>query len=158
MNAIHVHLIVNHVPIIATWLAVPLLVLALARLPNRDTWLSAMLLLVVAGGSGAATLWTGEAAEEAIEGYPGIEEARLEEHEGRGKIGAGATLAAGVLALGAWALGTRASSRRAPRAAVAATLVIAVVSGSVLAWVGYSGGLIRHPEILGRESGPSARE
>ncbi|MFZ5475888.1 MAG: hypothetical protein ACOZNI_03860 [Myxococcota bacterium] len=64
-----------------------------------------------------------------------------------GKIGAAAAGIAGVGALGAWAL-----RRRAPRVAIAGTLVLAVASGGVLAWVGYSGGQIRHPEI--REKAP----
>ncbi|MDP2305576.1 MAG: hypothetical protein Q8P18_06085 [Pseudomonadota bacterium] len=143
MNPVHVHLVVNHVPIAATWLALPLLALALWRLPNRDTWLSALVLLVVAAGAAGATLLTGQAAEEAIEGRPGISDARLEEHEERGVGGAAVAVATGVAALGAWALG-----RRAPVPAICATLAVAVASGSVLAWVGYSGGLIRHPELL----------
>jgi hypothetical protein len=152
MNVVHAHLILNHVPIAATFLAAPLLAFALWRLPNRDTWLSATFLLVVGGVTGAATLFTGEGAEEAIEGRPEVSEARMEEHEEHGKVAAAASIVTGVASLAAWGLG-----RRAPKVAIGATLAVTVVSAALLAYAGNTGGLIRHPEILGPQVGPMTR-
>lgn len=150
MNAVHLHLIVNHVPIAAMWLAVPVLVLALVRLPNRDAWMSATLLTTIAAVFATFTLLTGEPAEEALEGRPDIDMVRLEAHEETGELGAYIGIAAGVISLVAWGLARRAkvpAARAAARAAICVTMAASIVSGSVLAWAGYTGGLIRHPEI-----------
>lgn len=150
MNVIHLHLLVNHVPILATWLAVPVLLLALARPRERaGAWAAAILLLVVAGAAGVVTLLTGEPAAELLSRYAVVDRELVHTHE---EIGETAGIVAGVTALLALGMRVRAGTGTVR---IAATLLVALVSGGVLAWAGNTGGAIRHPEIEGAPPVPA---
>lgn len=141
MNAAHLHLIVNHLPIVATWLAIPVLVFAFLRPEERSgAWNVSTLLLGIAAVASLATLVSGEPAADVLRAYGDVDAARIHTHEEAGEAGAAGSCVAACLALG---LGWR---TRSPRR-LAATLAVALGVGGMLAWVGYTGGQIRHPEI-----------
>lgn len=156
MNPAHLHLLVNHFPIVGTLLAVPLFALALPRARDRGVWLSATFLMALAGGSAAAAKLSGEGAEEQIEGMPGVNDAAIETHEERADIATIFAVLAGIGAVAAFGLG----KKREGAVLVIAPLAAAIVSGGLMAWTGAAGGQIRHPEIdaapVGSASVPGA--
>jgi hypothetical protein len=143
MSGVHIHLLVNHAPILGALFALALLVASFRFAPDvlRRT---ALVVLVGVGLAGAAANYSGEPAEDAIRGFPGVRRAVIHEHEEMGEISFYAAAALGVLALGAltrW--------RRAPVpqvAAVGALAGAAVVSG-MMAYTGLLGGQVRHTEV-----------
>jgi len=137
MSDAYPHLLINHLPIVGALLALPLLALALWT-RERGAVAAAALVLALAGGGAVAALLTGEPAEEAVEHLAGTDEAALEIHEERAEV---ATILA-VLA----ALAGLAAARGEGRARAAAA-ALATASAAGMAWVGASGGPIRHSEL-----------
>ena len=145
MNSIHLHLLLNHVPVIGAVLGLALLCVAFFRRSDELAKFALGTFAVLAGVSVAVFL-TGEPAEELVEKLPGFSEALTERHEEAALVATvtmglvGALSAAGLIAYRARALA---------RWVVPTMLVLAL---SVTATMGYAanlGGQIRHTEIRG---------
>lgn len=143
-SLVHLHLLLNHVPIIVTILG--LLLLAVAVGWRRDALARVALAFLVGGGlSALPTYLTGEPAEEAVEHLPGVTDAIIERHQDAALV---AAIIVGVL--GAFALWTLWRYRRAaalPAWAVRAALIGALLGSGAMAWTGLLGGEIRHTEV-----------
>ena len=143
MSMVHLHLLLNHVPVIGTIIGLCLLAYAALRkeeaLARASLGMFALLALVA-----VATFLTGEPAEEAVEGLAGVSESAIERHEEAALL---STVALGVLgALSAGAL-LRFRRRRLPRVAAVAFLLAGLVPAGAMAWTATLGGEIRHTEI-----------
>jgi len=141
MSAAHLHLLINHLPIVGGLLALALLLLALWRPAHLA---SAALVLMLSGVGAGAALLTGEPAEEQVEHLPGVSEALIHEHEERAELAALLSVAAGLAAAGA--LATQRWSRL-PGFALPALLALSSASAGAMVWTGASGGVIRHSEL-----------
>jgi hypothetical protein len=151
MSTVHLHLLLNHVPVIGTIIGLCLLAWAVFRADPgiaRATLGLFTILAVVA----LATFLTGEPAEEAVEGLAGVTEGSIERHEEAALL---ATIALGVL--GAASLGALVWFRRRtlPRRVMVLVLALAVVPAGAMAWTASLGGQIRHSELRART--PSAQ-
>ncbi len=146
MSPVHVHLLLNHVPILGVLFGT--LVLLYGVLSRRDDGVRIGLATLVLAALVAVPVYiTGDGAEEAVEGLPGVSEALIERHEEAAEAGFVGTGALGVLAALALVAGRRESFRVGPlRWAVAAGGIVAF---GWLAYVGSQGGQIRHTEIRG---------
>lgn len=145
MDAAHIHLLLNHVPVLGTFFGLALLGYGLAR--DSDEILKAGLgTLVIVGIAAVVVYLTGEPAEELVEGVAGVSHSALEAHE---ETALWATWGGGVL--GAVALAGLWRYRRAPvaRAFAIATLVLTVATSGLMAWTANSGGKVHHPELRG---------
>lgn len=145
MNAAHVHLLVNHFPIVGTVLAIPLLLLALLLPRERGLWLGGLLVLGLSGVAAVVADRTGEPAEEMIEDVVPFDEYAMEEHEERAEVATVFSVATLILAGAVFAIGRRRDV--VPLPLVAAPLVAAIVGAGLMAWTGAAGGRIRHEEI-----------
>lgn len=142
MDAAHIHLLLNHGPVVGTVFAILLLTwAALRRNPELTrAALGAFVLLALLGG---VVYLTGEPAEEVVEGLPGVSEALIERHE---EAALAATLALGVF--GALALTVLVVYRRGfPRAVPLVMLALSFVPMALMGWTANLGGQIRHEEI-----------
>jgi uncharacterized membrane protein len=143
LDAPHLHLMVNHVPVLGVPFA---LALGAAGMLLRQDVLAraALVTLVLAGGAAWAAEWTGEEAEEIVEELPGVSHDRIHEHEEAGeKAKVGGLIVAG-LALVLLVFGR---GRELNRIAVAVVLLLAAMVAGWLAYTANLGGEIRHPEI-----------
>lgn len=144
MNWAHVHLLLNHVPVLGTIFGLALLGYALAWRNDGLTRVALGVFVVVALLALPAYL-SGEPAEEVMERAAAVSKPAIEAHEK-------AALAAliGVELLGLIALGGLYVSRggRALSAKVArAALVVSLVTAGLMARTANLGGQIRHAEI-----------
>jgi uncharacterized membrane protein len=80
MNDAHLHMVVNHFPIIGTIFGIGILVAGLL-LKNNSIKNTAYVLFVVAAIFGALSMATGEGAEEIVEDFPNIGKAIIHDHE-----------------------------------------------------------------------------
>ncbi|MFB0910014.1 MAG: hypothetical protein QMA99_03555, partial [Flavobacterium sp.] len=80
MNDAHLHLLVNHFPIIGTILGLGTLVAGIA-LKNNSVKNTAYCLFVVSAVFAALSMATGEGAEEMVEDMPNIGHQIIHEHE-----------------------------------------------------------------------------
>jgi len=157
MNTVHLHLLLNHLPVVGTIIAVVLLAYALARRSDELVRTGFGMLVVLALVAGAVYL-TGEPAEEAVEGLADVSEARIERHEEAALTATILLGAVGVVALGGLLTlrGDAARTRRVGRL----VLVLALVPTAAMGYAAYLGGQIRHSEIrpgavpVESESGP----
>lgn len=139
----HLHLLVNHVPILGSIFALCLFVASYFTSADvlRRT---AFVVLIASALAGVAADLSGDSAEDAIRGFPGVKREAIHEHE---EIADKAYLLAG--ALGVLSLGALIYWRRRPiPGSVAAVSVVAtaVVAG-MMAYTGLLGGQIRHTEV-----------
>lgn len=144
MNGAHLHLLVNHVPILGVIFGLGLGVYALVR-HQDDVVRAALGVLVLAAIGAFAANWTGEGAEHVLErAVPSVSEDAIHEHA---EFADKASIAAYVL--GGLALVTLGLSwgKALRRPLVYATLVGALVVSGLLAYTANLGGGIRHTEI-----------
>jgi hypothetical protein len=143
MSGVHLHLLVNHAPVFGSIFALALVMVSLftARDVLRRT---ALVLLVVTGAAGAAANYTGEPAEDAVRGYPGIRRGIIHEHEEMGEKAWLAAALVGVLALGGLARWRRGP---VPNGAAYGTLVGAALVSGLMAYTALLGGRVRHTEV-----------
>ena len=143
LDAAHVHLMLNHLPVVGAPLLLLLLTVGLLRGPRELVSLSLVLTLGLALTTAAVYL-TGEPAEELVEHAPWFREALAESHEEHATASLVAVLATGVLAGAAFMLRARASI--GPRLARITWIGLAL-STLLLGWTAWSGGQIRHEEV-----------
>lgn len=149
MSTVHLHLLLNHVPVIGIVFGALLLLLALLRRSGELAKVSLGFLALV-GAVSVVVFLTGEPASDAIEKLPGISERLIDRHEEAAEL---ATIVTGII--GALALGALLAYRRrtVPRWITALALISAFGSTVLMGYAANLGGQIRHPEI---RSGPTA--
>ncbi|SHL11443.1 hypothetical protein [Hymenobacter psychrotolerans] len=144
MNGAHLHLLLNHTPILGSLFGLLLLLVAVVR--RQEVLINAGLItLIVAALLTIPTQLTGEGAEEVVEDRPGVTHALIHEHEAAAELSLWAMEATGALALVSL-LARRRSAARAPLFTYL-TLAGAVVSFGLLARTGNLGAQIMHPEV-----------
>lgn len=143
-STVHLHLLLNHLPIIVTALALLVLVIAMWR--HNELLLRVSLWFFVGGAvSALPTYLTGEGAEHAVKHMPGVTEALIEKHSDIALI---AAIVVGVLGLMAlYALWRYQRPAMIPRPLVLTVLLAAVVGSGLMAYTGLLGGEIRHTEV-----------
>lgn len=138
MNLAHLHLILNHVPVIGVLFALALLVFGLLR-RSVETTKAALWAMVIVGLLAVPAYLTGEPAEEYV---AGIDKAQVERHE----EAAGIALAA-IAVAGAAALVHLMIFRRTGPAPALVVMLLALVAAGLLARTANLGGAIHHTEI-----------
>jgi hypothetical protein len=143
LDAAHVHLMLNHLPVIGAPLLLLLLAIGLLRDSRELVTVSLVLVVGLAVATGLVYL-TGEPAEELVERASWFKEALAESHEEHATVSLVAMLVTGALA------GSALAFRRRPGAAVwlpRVTWGALALSTVLLGWTGWSGGQIRHEEV-----------
>ena len=144
MNDAHLHMVVNHFPIIGTIFGIGILVVGLI-LKNNSVKNSAYVLFAVAAIFAAFSMGTGEGAEELVEDMPSVGKQIIHEHEEIAEKFAIIMYATGFFGL----VSLFASYKKYKFANIFSyiTLVLALVAGVLTKSVGTTGGEIRHTEI-----------
>lgn len=142
MNSAHIHLIINHIPLLTIPMALVFLVYALYR---NDTGLKrfSLLVLVATAATVLPVYLTGEPAEKVIEHLPGVTEQAIEAHEEAAEFSLIVTLVGGALAAATLVFANNEKLKRLLPTAVVLTCVVATGS---LGYTANLGGKIRHQE------------
>ena len=144
MNDAHLHLVVNHLPIIIPIAAVSVLVTGFI-LKSEVVKRVAYFLFVIAAICTMPAFATGEGAEEVAEGLPGVTEHLIHEHEEKAEGFALLNYLLGLISLiGIWASWKQKQFAKWIAIVVLFLAIIVVIKGRE---VGTSGGEIRHTEI-----------
>lgn len=146
MNYPHLHLMINHAPVIGCLVALLLLGWALVS-RRRDFVRLALFVTLLAGLSAYPAYFTGDEAHEQLEDVEGFDHDLIHEHEDAADWALRCMLGTAVIAaLGLW--GSR-KDREVPRWSKVATMAALIFSTSVVARTAFLGGEIRHPEATG---------
>ena len=144
MNAAHLHIILNHIPVIGIPFGAALLIYGFLR-KSQEVKTAGLLVFVAIALVTIPTYLAGEAAEDMVEHLPGVSENLIENHEGAATIALVATSVLGGLSLLRLLIPARFSAAGGPM-----TIVVFVLSLGVAGWLARTanlGGQIRHPEI-----------
>lgn len=143
MSVVHLHLLLNHFPVIGAITGALLLAVALLRRSSELAKISLAFLAFV-GAASVLVFVTGEPAQEALEKLPGFSERLVDRHEDMALVATIVTGTIGALALATMILYRR---RTVPRWLSMLVLVCAVGSSAFMGYTAYLGGQIRHPEL-----------
>ncbi len=143
INDAHLHLLINHIPIIGGALVLLLLVVALVGRNDAVTRVALAFTVLIALGTIPAYL-SGHGAEEIVEHDNPAAADWIERHEERAEQAAISMWVAGGFGLIGLLAGLR--GRPVPKWASVGTLVLLIVANGLLAWAGHAGGQISHPE------------
>ncbi len=151
----HIHLLLNHWPIIGSFIGLGLLLVSL--LANSDDLKQASLaLLSLMALLAIPTYMSGNVAQEVLRGSPGVSEASIQTHQGAALLAFVFMEITGAVALlGLWQFSRISNPAPGPLARwnVSAVVFFSIVTVGLMTITGNTGGGIRHPEIL---SGPES--
>jgi uncharacterized membrane protein len=154
VNLAHLHLLLNHFPIIGTIVGLGLFLISLFG-KNDDLKRAGLLTLAVMALLSLPTFFSGIGAQGAIQQLPGVSDALIDRHEGAAILALFFMEITGALSLiGLWQ--SHKFSRPAPWN-VMAVLLLSLITVGLMARVGTTGGDIRHPEIWA-SSNPAQNE
>jgi len=143
MSAAHVHLVLNHVPILG--FAFGFLLLSWARWRNsEETARAALALLTVVGLTSIAVFLSGEPAEEIVEDLAGVSHDAIEVHEEFAEL---AMIVAVVVGLAAGGALVAFWKRTMPSWVMNVALVASFVTFGMMTYTGFQGGQIHHQEV-----------
>jgi small neutral amino acid transporter SnatA (MarC family) len=144
MDAVHLHLIINHLPILGTIIGFFVLLYALL-VKSRETRIAAAGILLAAGIGGFIANESGEGAEERVEELAGINEPAMEAHEESAETAMPFLLATSVLA--AVSLIGEFLKKQWARYTIMLLTVAALGAAVASSYAGWLGGQIRHTEL-----------
>jgi uncharacterized membrane protein len=155
MNWGHIHLILNHLPVVGTIFGVLLLMLALLR-KSEELKRVSLGVFVFTALLALPVYFTGEPAEEVVEHLPGVVKSLIEEHENAALLALLMAGATGVVALAGLIVFRRA--KRLPGWIVGGALVLSLATSGLMGWTANRGGRIRHTEIRTDFKAPAETE
>lgn len=144
MNPVHIHLLLNHVAILAALFSILIFIYGFIR-KNETVKNIALTGYVLAALAAIPVFITGEPAEEAVENIPGVLESIIEQHEEAAELAIWLIEITGLLALGGLLL--RKFKFFSSTAFAAVLLLISMISAGTISYTGYLGGKIRHTEL-----------
>lgn len=158
MNATHIHLLTNHIPIIGMVCGAFVLIWAIIA-KNRNTTLAAIIILLFSGIGGGIANKSGEEAEEVLEKMVGISGAAIHEHEEAAELAMPFILITAVVSLAALFLNLK--NHKFASMSNYLLAVVSVLAFAFSARAGLVGGKIRHAAEInsgGQQNQPAAEE
>ncbi len=144
MNEAHLHMVVNHFPIIGTILAIGILIAGVV-LKNSTVRNTSYFIFIIAAIFGGLSMGTGEGAEGVVEDMPTVGWEIIHEHEEIAEKLALLLYGLGVLSVVALYLNFKKNTKE--KLVSIFILGIGIVSLFLVQKVGTTGGEIRHTEI-----------
>jgi uncharacterized membrane protein len=150
MNTTHIHLLLNHFPVIGTLIGSLLLFWGIIKKQNNIKSMAAVILTVMAIIA-IPVFFTGEPAEESVEKLPGVSEQMIQLHEEAAETAIWLMEIAGFASLIALLMAGR--KHKIANTLFVTALILSVISFTAMARTGYLGGQIRHSEIRDGNTG-----
>jgi uncharacterized membrane protein len=145
MNLAHVHLLLNHFPVIGTLITIGMFLGALAGRSEELKRASLIIFLVIALLT-IPTYMSGNAAQQAIKDLPGVSESLVVAHQNAALLAYVFMEVTGAVAwFGLWQYRRNSSFGRGTLLTI---LLLSVLTVVLMANASNIGGAIRHPEIL----------
>jgi hypothetical protein len=150
MSAAHIHLLLNHIPILGSIFGLLLLLYAMLR-RSDEIKKACFGVFVISALITIPVYLTGDGAARIVNTLPGVSGEIIGQHDSAATITITAVELLGVASLvGLWF-----SRKGQPLAGwlLATVLVLAVISSGLGVWTGGLGGQIRHTEVRAQPSG-----
>ncbi|MFN8670743.1 MAG: hypothetical protein U0457_01510 [Candidatus Sericytochromatia bacterium] len=144
MSSVHLHLLINHLPVLGLLFATGILIYSFIR-KNEDILKLGLFTIIISALFNVPTYFSGENSEERVEHLPGVSERLIEEHEDYAKIALILTGILGVLSL----LGVFKNNNKLVLSVI---FILLLITDGVIAKTANLGGQIRHTEIRDNKS------
>lgn len=144
MNTTHIHLLLNHFPIIGSMIGSLVLLWGIIKKQENVKAIAAVIIVVMTLLA-IPVFITGEPAEEAVEHLPGVSESMTHLHEEAAELAIWLMGAAGIASLAALFFAWQKNART--KLVFVVALVMSLLAFGAMARTGYYGGKIRHTEI-----------
>lgn len=144
MNAAHYHLLINHVPILATFFSIGIMIWGITA-KSKSIKKVALVGFVVAGIFAVVAFQTGESAEDIVEDLPSVSHDLIEAHEEVAGTAQWLTILLGVGGLAGLFMVSK--STKGVNKYLWVLLAFSIVAATSLAYTAYEGGQIRHTEL-----------
>lgn len=143
MNGAHLHLVLNHFPVIGLIFCLAMLMAGILR-KSEELTRTGMVILIAVAVIAIPVYLTGEPAEEIVEHLPGVSEQALESHKDAGLMALITLEVIGAFALLGLLMNRR--PRSLPRWLAPTLLILVVALTGWVGWTSYVGGQITHEE------------
>ena len=144
ISGAHLHLVLNHLPVVGSIFALLLLTWAFFRhsdeLKRAGLWAAVLVSTVT-----IPTYFTGEPAWEDIMDVPGDNDPFIEAHQSAAQFAFGASALTGLIALAALVMSRK--GQPVPAKPTMLVLLLSLATTSLMTYVANLGGMIRHTEI-----------
>jgi uncharacterized membrane protein len=146
MDAVHIHLIINHVPVILAASALLLLIISLFN-HKKEYRNIAFAGFVIAAIFSFISFESGESAEDVVENIAGITHDAIENHEHAADTARWLMLFLGVAGIAGLSY-YRNEKKKGFELFLYISMVLGIIAIGYLVYTGYLGGLIRHTELI----------
>lgn len=153
MNWAHLHLLLNHIPVLGTLFGLALLVWGAFR-HNDSIQRAALGAFVIVALVAIPVFLTGEPSEEAVEHLAGTAAGAIETHQDAAVLSLIAVEALGLIGL----VGLVIRRTHFTRLLTQTALVFAIITAGLMARTANLGGKIRHAELRGAANAVTATE
>jgi len=138
----HIHLLLNHFPIVGAIFGFFLLIYALAKdsedLKKATYWCFFIIALIT-----IPVFWAGQQAEEVVVSLPRVSHSLIHAHRSIAEQALIALEVLGVMSL----FGLFRGIKKTPSWFPITLLVVAIIATGLVSWTGLQGGIIRHTEV-----------
>lgn len=156
MDLVHIHLLLNHIPVFG--LLIGFLILSWGTLRDYGEVKSTGLVVLFVTSLVAIPVYlTGEPAEEVVEKLPGVSEQIIGLHEDAAIYSLVLCIGTGIVAFLAL-IARRFLSETIARFGIFFVLLVALIAGASIAYTSNLGGQVRHSEIRQAQSGTNGAE
>lgn len=144
MDLTHIHLMLNHVPLIGVVFGLVLGAIGLIR-KSRELKIVSLSVFVLTGLIAVAVYLTGEPAEKSVESMVGVSKTIIEQHEEAALVALMGSIGLAIISLGGLFFLRR--SGGLARWFVTSAVIISFAVSGLMAWTANLGGQVRHSEI-----------
>tara|TARA_B100000809_G_scaffold155795_1_gene153110 strand:+ start:746 stop:1252 length:507 start_codon:yes stop_codon:yes gene_type:complete len=145
MNAAHLHLLINHLPIIGSFIGFLLIFYSAIIIKNRSNLKAGLVILSLSCISILPVYFSGESAEDIVEHLNVVKHDTIEEHEEIAELGLYVSLFVCLLSSATFFAINR--NNKQANNLTYITLFMAVLLTVLFVLIGHTGGEIRHTEI-----------
>ena len=149
MDATHIHLMVNHIPILFIPVALIILIWGWMRDIKPFQTLS-MWGFILAAVAAYIAFESGEGAEETVERLAGVREQFIHEHEEWAEWSLWGSIILGIAAIAGLYIDR--IKKQGSSLLISALIILALVTSGLMAYTAYLGGQIRHTEIRSQQT------
>lgn len=149
MDATHIHLIINHIPILFIPVALLIFIWGWMRDIKPFHTLS-MWGFILSAVAAYIAFESGEGAEDTVERLAGVGEQFIHDHEEWAEWSLWGSIALGLAAIAG--LYTDRMKQRAKKIVMSALIILALITSGLMTYTAYLGGQIRHTEIRSQQT------
>lgn len=144
MNPLHVHLVLNHFPVLGVFFGLALLLAASLR-KSDELARAGLAAFALSAAAAVPVFFSGEGAEDLVRPLLGLPEALVERHEEAAELSLWLVGPLGAISLAL--LWRFRAAERLPSRALAACFAVGLAAAAALTRAAAFGGQLRHPEV-----------